>query len=69
MRMRKADSTSIKSYGYDPKSKTLAIRFESNDLYHYADVPKRTFDRLVKAKSKGRFVSRNVRDKFKYIKP
>lgn len=61
------ESSQLKEYGYDPASKTLAIRFKANDaLYHYSDVPPEVFESLTKAKSFGRFFGEHLRGKYEY---
>jgi hypothetical protein len=64
--MHRVESTSIRSVGYTARSQTLGIRFEDGSLYHYSAVPRKVFDRLLQAPSKGKFVSQNVVDKFKF---
>lgn len=66
MRMRKVYSTSVKSVGYTARSKTLGIRFDDGSLYHYSGVPRSAYEKLLKAESKGRFVSENIRDRYTF---
>ena len=42
------------------------LRFDDGSLYHYDGVPKSVYEKLLKAESKGRFVSENIRDKYKF---
>lgn len=55
MIMTPCASSQIKSHGYDPISKTLAIEYHSGDTYHYDDVPPEKYEALSKAESVGKF--------------
>ncbi len=58
-------STNIRSIGYDPKSQTLEVEFNSGRLYQYTGVPEALFERFMKAPSKGKFFAQYVRDRFR----
>jgi hypothetical protein len=60
------DSKNIASYGYDPLSLTLAVRFKSfktgvpgSKVYEYPNVPAEKFAELEAAESKGSFINAN----------
>ena len=60
-------SSNIAATGYDPHSKTLAIKFKGgNKTYHYAGVPHDLFDQMNKAESVGKFVGGQIVGKFKH---
>lgn len=65
-----ANSSNIHSYGYDETSKTLAIRFKNgqgvSSTYHYSNVPRELFDRMIAAASLGSFFHQNIRGKDAY---
>lgn len=58
-------STNLASYGYHPESKTLRIKFLSGATYQYEDVPADVASALTISKSKGAYVSLNIKGKFK----
>lgn len=65
--MTAVESSQLKEHGYDPATRTLAIRFRANNrLYHYSDVPQETYDGLCKAESFGRFFNESLRGKHEY---
>jgi hypothetical protein len=66
--MTTVHSSNVHSVGYDAASKTLAVRFHSGEVWHYADVPSNVARGLAKAKSVGQFFSTNVRSAFKGTK-
>jgi hypothetical protein len=53
MRREAVESTTMRSVGYESKSKILEIEFQSGELYQYLDVPEMVHKRLLRAKSKG----------------
>ncbi len=60
-------STSIGKIQYDPTSQTLSVWFvASGNRYDYQDVPPQTYERFVKAWSKGRYFNAFIRDKVRY---
>lgn len=60
-------STSIGKIQYDPVSRTLSVWFvASGPRYDYHGVPRQTYERFVKAWSKGRFFNAFIRDNFPY---
>ena len=61
-------SSQIAGVGYDLASKTLAIRFNSGGLYHYAGVNAEEYLKLTNAKSIGTYFGSNIKNVFKFIK-
>jgi hypothetical protein len=68
MRRHHVDSSAISSIGYDERSSVLEVEFSSGAVYDYLNVPKRVFRDLLKASSKGSFVSRRVRDRYPFVR-
>jgi KTSC domain len=68
MRREPVASSAISSVGYDERASVLEVEFESGDVYDYFDVPARVYKDLLKAPSKGRFVSRRIRDRYPFVK-
>ncbi len=61
-------SSNLVSVSYHPGRRTMDVEFGSS-TYRYYNVPRRTFNDLLKAKSKGKFFWRRIRQKpFKYAK-
>ena len=58
-------SSLIKSVDY--MGNDMVVTLNSNKSYKYASVPKATYDKFLKASSKGQFFNRNIRDKFTVI--
>ncbi|HSU83931.1 MAG TPA: KTSC domain-containing protein [Thermoanaerobaculia bacterium] len=61
-------STAISSVGYDDRSAVLEVEFASGAVYDYLNVPKKVYHALLKAPSKGSFVSRRVRDRYPFVR-
>lgn len=61
-------STAIASVGYDDRSSVLEVEFASGAVYDYLNVPKKVYHALLKAPSKGSFVSRRVRDRYPFVR-
>ncbi|MBP7831024.1 MAG: KTSC domain-containing protein [Kiritimatiellae bacterium] len=64
MDMKKVDSSTIDKIGYDAASQVLTITFDNGETYNYKKVPEKTYKALMKAKSKGKYFHKNIKDKF-----
>lgn len=54
-------SSSVRSIGYDPQTKTMEVAYHGSGQVHaYHGVPFETHTRLMLAKSKGTYVTRNI---------
>ena len=61
--LRKAvDSTTMRSVGYEAKSRVLEIEVDWGAVYQYIGVPARTHEGLMAAESKGRYFNDEIRD-------
>lgn len=63
------ESSQIHSYGYDPESQTLAVKFNSNHAaltYHYKGVPPALAAELESAPSKGALIYRHIKPAFEF---
>ncbi len=56
----------VASAGYHPQTHTLELEFTSGRVYQYHAVPRGTFEWLLRAKSKGGFVSRMIDGRYAY---
>lgn len=61
-------SSTVVGHGYDVATKTLAVKFKSGGLYHYAGVPQDVADAMAKSESVGSFVAKSVRHLFDSVK-
>lgn len=68
MQRKHVTSSAISSVGYDERSSTLEVEFQSGAVYDYFDVPPKVYRGLLKASSKGRFVSRRIRDRYPFVR-
>jgi len=68
MRRDSVVSSNIVSVGYDPQSETLEVEFQNGAVYQYYNVPKRIYEALMAAPSKGQFLVHQIRDRFPYAR-
>lgn len=61
------DSDVISNIAYDEPKKRLRIDFRRGGTYFYNNVPLNIFKRFLKAKSKGYFFNRVIKDKYNYV--
>lgn len=54
----------IQSVGYDAEACTLEVQFRNGWLYQYDGVPAEIYRALMVADSHGRYLKRNIVDKF-----
>lgn len=54
-------SSSIRSIGYDPMSKTMEIEFNSGAVYEYRGVTEETYQGLMNADSIGKHFHSEIR--------
>jgi hypothetical protein len=59
-------SSAVVSAGYDPETQTLELEFANGRIYRYEAVPQGTYDWLLRAPSKGAYVSRMINDRYAY---
>ena len=66
MKRTPVDSSMIHDVGYDPKTETLEIGFNSGTVYQYLDVEQEAFEALMSASSKGRHFLDNIEPFYVY---
>lgn len=59
-------SKGIDWIAYDEAAQMLYVHFGSSRTYRYFDVPPEVYDWLLRAPSKGKFVNRLVKDRYRY---
>ena len=67
MRREAVESTTMKSVGYESKSKILEIEFQSGAVYQYLDVPKKVHEGLRRAESKGQYFNGEIREEYAFV--
>jgi lysyl-tRNA synthetase class 2 len=68
MRREAVESTTMKSVGYESKSKVLEIEFGSGVVYQYLEVPKKVYEGLRRAESKGQYFNGEIRDEYEFVR-
>lgn len=61
-------STVISSFHYDEQTATLEVIFLTGSVYKYLHVPKKIFEAMKKATSKGSYLNRYIKGNFNYEK-
>jgi TFIIF-interacting CTD phosphatase-like protein len=64
MELIKVDSSMIYAFGYDEEQQVLEVVFKRNGVYRYRDVPKKVYEGLLKASSKGSYMRDLVIDMY-----
>ncbi|HEX6993616.1 MAG TPA: KTSC domain-containing protein [Gammaproteobacteria bacterium] len=59
-------SKGIRGVAYDAEARTLDVEFSSSRVYRYFDVPPSVYEWLVRVDSKGKFINRLVKDRYRY---
>lgn len=54
------ESSMIHAVGYDRKTRTLEVVFNSGSIWHYEDVPPAVYKGLMEADSKGRYMRSEI---------
>jgi len=66
MQLTTVESSMIHAVGYDPKTQTLEVVFNSGQTYRYEDVPPEEYEGLMAAESKGRYMRAYIIDAYPY---
>ncbi|GAA4449804.1 MAG: KTSC domain-containing protein [Chitinophagaceae bacterium] len=61
-------STVIASFDYQDAQHVLDIRFHSGRVYRYENVPLAIVEALRRARSKGSYYNRQIRNKFRFMR-
>ena len=64
----KPKSSNIEAFGYNYNTKELVVMFKNYALYVYQNVPVHNFEVMKNIKSKGWYLNRWIKNKFKYKK-
>src|SRR5687768_2279843 len=60
------NSTNLRSIGYHRGLRVLEIEFHSGSIYRYREVPLNAYAALIRADSKGRHFSRQIRGRYEF---
>lgn len=66
MERTQVSSRALVSAGYDAASRTLELEFPNGRVYQYLEVPRGTFEWLMRAPSKGAFFSRMIDERYAF---
>lgn len=66
--LTKVESSVLDAVGYDANAKELTVVLKSGDTYVYRNVPEKVYNNLMAAESKGKFFTKNIKDKYEYTK-
>lgn len=61
------ESSNIEGTGYNNKTKQLWVAFKGNKVYRYDLVPRRLFEELLQAESKGKYLNEHIKGNFKFV--
>ena len=61
-------STVIRSFSYDDSTRQLRIVFQSGRPYLYQEVPRKIYESMQQAFSKGEFFNTHIRDRFRFVR-
>jgi hypothetical protein len=64
--MEAIDSKGIRWIRYDERTRTLDVAYTNSGEYRYFDVAPEVYAWLVRAESKGKFVNRLVKERYRY---
>lgn len=64
MDRKKVSSSSIRSVGYDERSRTLEIEFSSGSIMQYANVPSEVYRRFLAAPTLTSFFRDNIEEEY-----
>ena len=66
MQLEPVESSMVAAVGYDANLRALVVLFNSGKAFQYLEVPPEVFQRLINARSKGRFMLDHVIDHYPY---
>ena len=67
MEREPVDSSTMKSVGYEDRSRILEVEFQSEAAYQYLGVSAKIHQELMAAESKGQYFNREIRDVYPYV--
>lgn len=61
---KKVKSSNLEIVGYDPKAKTMQVKFHSGNIYEFSAVSRFVYDALLQSESKGQFFNKFIKGRF-----
>ena len=61
-------SSDISQFAYDENSQILMVGFKKGSVYNYYDVPEHVFEAMKNAPSKGKFLYREIKGRYRYVR-
>lgn len=58
------ESSVIKKFVYNDKTKVLYIKFKNTHIYKYIDVPIEIVKEFISSESKGKYFNKNIKKKY-----
>jgi hypothetical protein len=62
------DSSTLATVAYDDERGVLQVEFLDRAVYQYLAVPRKTYEELCLAESKGAHFNRHIRNRFAWVK-
>jgi len=62
------DSSSLASVGYDSVGQVLEVEFRHGSVYRYMGVPVETYEALLGAGSKGRYLNGRIKGQYAFLR-
>ena len=62
MQLTTVESSMLYAVGYNSKTRTLEVVFNTGGIYQYYDVPPEEYEGLMEAESKGRYMHEYIID-------
>lgn len=63
--MPQVDSSAVSAVDYDDEARRLVVTFATGPTYAYDAVPRRVYETMLQAPSKGRFFNSEVRERYR----
>lgn len=68
MRLFDVSSGNIEEIGYDDCRSVLRVQFKNGGVYEYANVPLSVFEAFSKSPSKGKFLHRMIKGRYRFVR-
>jgi hypothetical protein len=62
------ESSAIDYVKYNKRNKILEIKYRERGTYQYAPVPEKVVEKMLESRSKGKFLNKFIKNKFRYRK-
>jgi hypothetical protein len=62
------ESSNLLRFGYEATTQVLTVEFKNGGVYDYFDVPDNVHEEMKAAASKGQFLAKNIKTRFRYAR-